>query len=83
MKDIVLITGVLICGTLLVALTLVNLVYVIQMKNLDRLAESTEESLKRYENNLFARIGRAIAGALFGPDSRSDFRYKDDGAHHD
>jgi len=83
MKDIVLITGVLICGTLLVALVFYKVIFVIQMKNLDRLAESTEESLKRYENNLFVRIGRAIAGALFGPDSRSDFRYKDDGAHHD
>ena len=77
MKDIVLIAGVLICGTLLVALTLVKLVYVIQMKNLDRLAESTEESLKRYENNLFVRIGRAIAGALFGPESHSGTRYSD------
>jgi len=77
MKDIVLITGALICGTLLVIMTLANLVYVIKMKMIDRLAESPEESIKRYENNLFVRIGRAIASAPFGPYSHSKERYRD------
>jgi len=75
MKDVILIAGVLICSILLIFLCLGQAVYFIQMKMLDRMAESPEESLKRYENNLFVRIGRALIGALFGPDSHSRGRY--------
>lgn len=71
MKDIILISGVLICAILLIVLTLSNLVFVIRMKKVDRLAESCEDSLKRYENNFFRKLFHAIAGALFGPESHS------------
>ena len=77
MKLFILLTGVLVYGILLAIILLVNLVYFIQMKMIDRLFESPEESIKRYENNLFVRIGRAIAGTLFGPDSHSKERYRD------
>lgn len=77
MKDFVLITGGLICGILLGAIIFYKVIFVIQIKEIDRLAESTEESIKRYENNLFVRIGRASAGALFGPGSHSGTRYGD------
>ena len=62
METFILLAGILVCGILLAIIFLVNLVYFIQMKILDRIAESIEESIKRHENSLFEKIRRAIAG---------------------
>jgi hypothetical protein len=60
---------------LLIALIVLRIIWFFSDRALDRMAESTEESMSRYERNIFVRLYRAIIGALFGPDSHSSNRY--------